>query len=216
MRPLLPLALLAVAGCSGEESRDVALAVVPAQTVQLAGKAVWTEGIAMSWEGRTVHVGDGWEAAQRLFPERRSAYLLRSLPNRFGREFQGHGWETNEGQGYGVITANDLIVAAIYHAEDVEEEYAKSLLAAQRNGTGLLPMHEVENGKLLWTFWEDGAQRLMVLFDRGKRGFDVTILMGDAKVLDALGATRPVDTSPSVAPFLTRPPLQGTADLPQS
>ena len=214
MRRLVPLAFLLLAGCSGDDTKALAHPAEAVQSIELAGKAVRTPGISLSWEGNSVHVGDAWEAAQRVFPEPRSAFRLRSLPSRFGRGFEAHGWETNENQGYGIITQNDLVVAAVFHAEDVEADYAESLLASQRNGTGDLRMNEVKNGDLEWSFWENGSQRLMVLLDRGAKGTDVTILMGDAKVLDALGATRPVATSPSVAPFLSRPPSEGTADKP--
>ncbi len=194
MRRLFPLVAIALAGCTGEEAKE-AVRTVPEAGIELAGKAVRTDGIAMSWEGNSVHVGDAWEAAQRLFPERRGAYRLRSLPERFGRDFEAHGWETNEGQGFGVILHDDLVVAAIYHAERVEPEEAQRLFEAQRAGTGALPMSEVRNGSLLWNLWEDGSQRLMVLRDIGKRGTDVTLLMGDDKVLDALGATKPASSS---------------------
>ena len=141
MKRLFPLALLALVGCSGEEAKEVvAKTVEEPQTVQLGGKAAPTDGIAMSWEGNSVHVGDAWEAAQKLFQEPRGAYRLRSLPQRFGRDFAGHGWETNEGQGFGVITYKDLVVAAVYHSEDAEAGYADKLLAAQRAGTGTLPI----------------------------------------------------------------------------
>lgn len=214
MRSFLPLAALLVVGCSGEDAKEaVARVAVPDEGVQLAGKALRVEGIGISWDGNSVHVGDSWEAAQRVFPEHRSSYRLRGLPERFGHDFEAHGWETNEGQGFGVITHKDLVVAAVYHAEDVETDYARSLLDAQRAATGTLPMNDVSSGSLHWDYWESGSQRLMVLRDKGKRGTDVTILMGDDKVLDALGATRPTATSPTVAPFLDRPPEKGAADL---
>jgi hypothetical protein len=224
-RPLawLPILALIVAGCSGEDSKDATKAAQAMQTdesVTPAGKAVRTEGIAMTWEGNSVHVGDAWESAQKLFPERRGAYRLRALPNRFGASFEAHGWETIEGQGdqsasygYGVITYKDLVIAAIYHAEDLEEDYTQQLLAAQRGGTGDLKMNESETGGLQWYWWESGTQRLMVLLDKGSRGTDATVLMGDSKVLDALGANLPAPPNPQVAPFLTRPP-ESSADAP--
>ncbi|RYG21408.1 hypothetical protein EON82_18885 [bacterium] len=228
---LVPLSLLALVavGCSGgDEAKDPAKAAETMQadeSVMPAGKAVRTEGIAMSWEGNSVHVGDAWEAAQRLFPERRGAYRLRALPNRFGASFEAHGWESIERQGeistsfgYGVITYKDLTIAAIYHAEDVEEDYAQSLLTAQRNGTGELQMHESETADLHWYWWESGTQRLMVLLDKDNRGTDVTVLMGDSKVLDALGATKPAPPNPQTTPFLTRPPVSDgtTNNLPEN
>ena len=214
MERRLLLACLLLGGCSGEDPKSAPKPVTVLQTVQLAGKAVRTPGIALSWEGNAVHVGDTWEGAQRVFPEPRSAFRLRSLPSPFNHGFEAHGWETNENQGYGVITKDDLVVAAVFHAEDVETDYAQSLLQAQRNGTEDLPLSHIENGDLEWSFWESGSQRLMVLFDKGRKGTDVTVLMGDSRVLDALGATRPTATSPEVAPFLSRPPVAGTADKP--
>ena len=207
----LGLASLALGGCSTEEAKEAAARVAaPQEAVQLGGKATRTEGIAMSWEGASVHVGDAWEAAQRVFPEyRRGAYQLRSLPERFGRDYEAHGWETNAGQGYGVITHDDLVVAAVYHTEDVDEAHAQRLLDAQRAGTGDLSMKSFQNGKLDWSLWESGSQRLMVLRDKGTKGTDVTVLMGDAKILDALGATRPTAANPAVAPFLSTPPTPG-------
>ena len=208
---MLPALLLALAGCSSEESKEaVARAAAPQETVQLGGKATRTEGIAVSWEGSLVHVGDSWEAAQRVFPEyRRGAYQLRSLPERFGRDYEAHGWETNAGQGYGVITHDDLVVAAVYHTEDVDDAHARRLLDAQRAVTGDLSMNSVHNGKLDWSYWTSGSQRLMVLRDKGTKGIDVTVLMGDAKILDALGATVPTPANPATAPFLSTPPTPG-------
>lgn len=224
-RPLvwLPVLALVAVGCNGDDGKDATKAVQTIQadeSVTPAGKAVRTEGIAMSWEGTSVHVGDAWEAAQRLFPERRGAYRLRALPNRFGPSFEAHGWESVERQGehstsygYGVITYKDLVIAAIFHAEDVEEDYAQSLLLSQRNGTGELKMNESQTGGLHWYWWEAGTQRLMVLLDKNSRGTDVTVLMGDTKVLDALGANRPPTPNALVAPFLTRPP-ESSGDTP--
>lgn len=210
MKRYLPVALLLLVGCSADDAKEaVARATAPEESVRLAGKAVPSAGIAMSWEGNTARVGDSWEAAQKVFPEvKRGAYQLRSLPQRFGRDYEAHGWETNEGQGYGVITYKDLVVAAIYHIDGVDDDHAQRYLDAQRSATRDLQMQEVKNGKLLWNFWEDkgATQRLMVLRVKGVKGVDVTILMGDDKVLDALGATKPVTGNPAVAPFLSSPP----------
>ena len=214
MKRVLPLLCVALAGCSGEEAKEVVKAVEEPPAVELAGKAVRSDAIAMSWDGVSVHVGDTWEAAQKLFPEPRTSYRLRSLPERFGHDFSAHGWETNEGRGFGAITYKDLVVAAVYHAEDVEADYAQKLLASQRDRTGALPMHEVQNGKLTWNYWEDGSQRLMVLFDKGQKGTDATVLMGDAKVLDALGATKPADRNAATAPFISSPLPKSGSDFP--
>ena len=221
---LLAISALILGGCgSSDESKDAAKTVAAQSddSVQPAGKAVRAEGIAMSFEGNTVHVGDAWESAEKLFPEHRGAYRLRSLPTRFGSAFEAHGWESTDRQGdrvvsygYGVITYKDMVIAAIYHAEDQEPAHAQELLDAQRNGTGTLQMSEVKTGDLQWNFWEDGTQRLMVLQDKGKKGTDVTVLMGDSKVLDALGATKPVGPDPATAPFLSTPPPKSNADLP--
>ena len=214
MRLFLPFVLFLVAGCSGEEAKEaVAKTVAPDSGVSLGGKAVRVPGIAMSWDGQAVRVGDSWEVAQRVFPEpRHGTYPLRTLPERFGNHFEAHGWESNAGQGFGVITEEDLVVAAIYHAEDASDDYAQRLLDAQRGGSGEIQMNDVSDGTLRWDYWEDGGQRLMVLRDKGKKGTDVTVLMGDAKVLDALGATRPSASNPAVAPFLSRPPSKSGAD----
>ena len=215
MRRLLPLVFLFLAGCSGEEAKEaVVKSVAPETGVSLSGKAVRVAGIAMSWDGQAVRVGDSWEVAQRVFPEpRHGAYPLRSLPGQFDHNFEAHGWESNAGQGYGVITDNDLVVAAVYHVEDADDDEAQRLLEAQRAVSGDLKMNEVASGTLDWNFWEDGGQRLMVLRDKGKKGTDVTVLMGDGTVLDALGATRPTPGNAAVAPFLSRPTEKGAADL---
>ena len=207
MRPFPLLAVLALAGCSGDEAKESsAKPTVPAVGIVLTGKATRVDGIAMSWEGQSVHVGDSWEVAQRVFPEpRRGAYPLRSLPERFGRGFEAHGWESNAGQGYGVVTDDDLVVAAVYHVDGADATHALRLLDAQRGGSGALRMDEIASGDLDWNVWEDGGQRLMVLRDRGAKGIDVTVLMGDANVLDALGATRPTARNAAVAPFLSGP-----------
>lgn len=212
MRRFAPLIAFALVGCASEDTKDAAAkALAPKETVQLAGKAVRTEGIAISWEGNTVHVGDTWEAAQKVFPEyRRGSYQLRSLPERFDKDYEAHGWETNAGQGFGVITRGDLLVAAIYHTEGIDEEHAQRLFDAQRAVSGELEMKTAQIGKLDWSYWESGSQRLMVLRSRGQKSIDLTILMGDAKVLDALGATRPAPPDPAVAPFLSTPPPPGT------
>ena len=215
MKTVFPLLALVLAGCSGE-SEEIVKTPTTEQRVALAGTAERVEGIAMSWEGNAVHVGDGWESAQKLFPERRASYRLRSLPERFGRDFEAHGWETNEGQGYGIVTDKDLVVAAIYHVEDVEDDYAKSLLDAQRAGTGALKINQVVVGNLQWSFWESQSQRLMVLIQKGQKGKLVTILMGDDKVLDALGATRPKASASQVGPFLSAPLPRSATEIPKS
>lgn len=218
---LLATTAFALAGCgSGEDAKEAAKTAPQAdETVQPAGKAVRAEGIAMSFEGNSVHVGDAWESAEKLFPEHRGSYRLRSLPARFGSAFEAHGWESAERQGervvsygYGVITYKDLVIAAVYHAENQEPAHADELLDTQRNGTGTLQMHQVVTGDLQWNYWEDGTQRLMVLQDKGKKGVDVTVLMGDAKVLDALGATKPAGPDPATAPFLSTPPPVTSSD----
>ena len=72
-------------------------------------------------------------------------------------------------------------------------------------------MNQVASGHLDWSFWEDGSQRLMVLREVKGRSADVTVLMGDDGVLDALGAVRPSAKGAAVAPFLTRPFEKGVA-----
>lgn len=159
------------------------------QTVALSGKVERDDNIGLVWDTRSVHVGDSWDAASKVFPERAGAYELRQLPARFGKEFESHGWETNAGEGYGVITYRDNVVAAIYHVGDIEESRAREIVTAQRNGTGPIAPRTFADTKLEYTFWEDHNQRLMTLLEKTEKGFNVTIAMGDQAVLDAIGAS---------------------------
>ena len=84
MRRLLTLALFALGGCSGEETKEAAAQTAPVETgVTLAGRSTRVEGIAMSWEGEAIRVGDSWESAQRVF-QNPGAALIHYAPCRNG------------------------------------------------------------------------------------------------------------------------------------
>jgi|GEM_PF-3003023 len=138
-----------------------------------------------------VKVGDTWEKARALIPGPSTAYELHDLPKKLPEQFEVKGWETSEGEGYGMILYQDRIVAAMYQLQGTKEDEVNEFYTSESKGMGpITPTTYVGNGLRFW-FWKDDKTRqsTMMCAQQKRRGIDLTIAMGDDQILDVLGAT---------------------------
>lgn len=157
-----------------------------------------SSAIGLYREHGSVHVGDNWDKARDLFPEpAKGAYPMHELPPGFGSRFTAEGWETNRGEGFGVIAYQNQVVAALYHTTGVDEERVKEIEALHRTSTADIYPLTITGKSIRYWFWttNDSKQRLMICAYANPRhkGFDLTLAMGDSQALNALGA------APSIA-----------------
>lgn len=190
MRRLLFLAVaLALAGCQG---------AAPVPTVEPAAMAAPASvkppettsptQIALIRRNQAVTVGMRPDDAFRIFREtREGGFEDERLPPRFTRPYAARSWESGS-RGFGVITFEDRVVAAMYQEDKASYERALELVQVHQDRMGAAADHVYAGKRLTYWFWEKDKQRLMILAFRstGPEGVRITMTMGDAVVLDAL------------------------------
>lgn len=181
-----------LAGCQGADtvSKSVA-APAPVKTVAAPTMPVEVTAIQMVGPHGMIRVGDADEKALAVYPPTsKSPNKLRELPERFAKPYGVQGWETARGEGFGIITWDGAIVAAMYQVERGDEQMLSEILSQQRSGTGTLYPNDILGKSVRFWFWEDKSQRLMVCAAQNPDKFlNITVAMGDRVVLDALGAS---------------------------
>ncbi len=190
--------ILALAGCQSTSSDSKVAtqsSASPTETVSAAVQITSSFGptnIGLYRDDRVVRVGDEWEKARLVFHEpNKGAYHLHDLPPRFGKGFSADGWESNRGEGFGVISYQGSIVAAMYQDQGVTDQLVSDMVALHRNGTAELYPLTITGQKAQYWFWttQDGTQRLMICAAKGPRGTHLTMAMGLTDVLKAIGVS---------------------------
>ena len=191
LRRLIPLVFVPLCvGCSGQVGLPTGSASPQTSkepTLELAG-SVGSGPIGLYRDGAVVHVGDLWETAKGVFPAGRTAYDLHDLPQSFPNKFEAHGWETPTGEGFGAITLDSKVVAAMYQLERTKEDSFDELLKAQQTGMGSRQPDVISGRSVNYWFWTDSQnhQLLMVCELSTTAGENVTLAMGDENVLAKL------------------------------
>jgi hypothetical protein len=120
------------------------------------------------------------------------------------------------GEGFGIITSDGKVVAAMYQLDRTNQDTFEELLKEQQDGMGAAKP-ELENGRSLhFWFWRDAkaSQTLMVCELATSAGLNMTIAMGDDGVLQKLNIS-PESARAEIAQ-LDRVPSQNPAPLPKN
>lgn len=142
--------------------------------------------IALAGEIRQVHVGDAVNDAERAFdkPDKRRSDF-RDLPPGFGPGYSSRGWETDTG-GYGLISAEGRVVAAVRSEYGVSEDRLQEILRKYRADLTVEQPTESGGNARYW-FAEDNNRRLMVCAVGLPDGsLDVTQAIGSIDAMDAM------------------------------
>jgi hypothetical protein len=146
--------------------------------------------IALIRGGRRVDVGTDPEEAFAIFRGNQAmGFTSERLPPGFARPYQAQIWQAAE-EGFGVITYNGRVVAAMYQQDDVTQERVNHVVYEHRQAIrGLVPL-VISGKKVTYWFWEMEGQRLMIsAFQRPAGAVYLTMAMGDSRTLDGLGVS---------------------------
>lgn len=143
--------------------------------------------VALVRSGRSVKVGDTPSAAFGVFGPPPRAWDFREMPPSLAPPYGARGWETTR-EGFGVITYNDVVVAAMRQIDDAPPSQLAEILQEHEAALGVARTEFVAGTQVRYWFWEDGPHRLMVsALNRPRGELHVTVAMGDRAVLDILG-----------------------------
>jgi len=202
MRKLLVLLFpILLVGCQGGDAAPSAPAPVPpkpiASKVEAPGNKKET-AIQLVNGDESVTVGLTSKAAFRVFPPAHEGDVgPEHLPEGFAAPYQAKTWET-AGRGFGVILYDDLVIAAMYQAEQISDEAVEKMVQDHQSKLGVLSPEVIPGERVTYRFWELSGQRLMICALKNGKGSDVTIAMGDDVVMDGLGAS-PAQARTSIA-----------------
>ena len=189
---LLPSALVILAGCQSADAppADAVHAEVATKTV-MVGAPSNTEptkiGLVVR-RGPAITVGyPSPDKLLELFHDpKHSGSEFNDLPTSFDYHYRARTWETAH-MGFGEITYDGILVAAMYQEDKVDQDRVDEIVAAHKEQVDLLPTN-INGRKVSYWFWEIANQRLMICSNHtGRQGIKLTVAMGDDKVLDALG-----------------------------
>ncbi len=178
-------AALVVAGCDPSVglSRDETAQVAPADSVKGPGSTLPTAVSLLAIKGQ-VKVGDTVDHAYAVLPPPVEAYEFKDLPPGFQPPYAARGWESGR-QGFGVITHEKLVVAAMYQLDRIDEATLNLTKRAYQDLLGA-PTHQISGTNVRYWFWARELQSLVICALRSSRGLHVTIAMGDNAVLSGL------------------------------
>jgi len=194
MKRLLWLGLAAAVsvGCQGSDSTSVETA--PGQVVQKpkdVGAPVTTSPTKICLVlPKTPLITVGYPAPTKIFDYFRDPKKLGNeysdLPTNFTPPYGSRIWETAH-KGFGEITYNDNLVAAMYQEGPVTEDQVQEIVAAHKNQLGPQDI-PIKGNRVRYWFWEKDGQRLMICaFQTERQGLKLTLAMGDDAVLEGLG-----------------------------
>ncbi|MFZ4508613.1 MAG: hypothetical protein ACOYON_13040 [Fimbriimonas sp.] len=219
-------AALSLWGCGGSSAApEVTKAVAEPARVQAPSLSARSSVALIRHSGR-LRVGDTFGTGFEVFPAPARSFEFTQLPERFGRPYSARGWQAVH-EGFGMVAYSGIVVAGVYQVSGAKPDILYELLAAQETSLKGVNSSMVASSRARYWFWEvpgfDGSQpattadgsetrhRVMICALQTKAGLNITVAMGDAVVLDALGMsqvkarqnTAAVDT-PSPSPLEPR------------
>lgn len=187
----LILGTLALVGCQGgtPDTTPAPLPSSPAPEEALHPSTTPTL-IGIQHGERVVHVGMTPDDAFRVFDDARKGGIIdEQLPPGLKSPFRARSLES-AGRGFGVIAYDDKVVMAMSQEERQNEEALESAVFRHQEMLGAeLQPKRFEGNRVSYWFWEKDGQRLMICAFKTDKGVDLTIAMGDDKVMDALNAS---------------------------
>ena len=196
-RYLLVAMIVSIAAGCGQSSAPaidspaVTPEVTPIEAPTTAGKPDVSQrtDIGMYHGKGVVRVGDSVSQALAVFPDAPRSYPVNELPKSFKRPYAAKGWETaTSSEGFGVITYEDVVVAALHHIEHADRDRLSAILKEHETGLRKVKNVFVAGMRVNYWFWSDEGQTLMICSDEtDPKNFKITVAMGDNRTLDALG-----------------------------
>lgn len=187
---LLILVVAGLVGCQSSPPAPTAANIAPTSTLGAPTHRQETN-IALVRQGKTVTIGmRGPEAFDVFRDAREGGFEDDRLPPGFAAPYRARSWESSQ-RGFGVITYQDGVVAAMYQEHDCTLDQMQKWVDVHAQQMNRGPDQRVISKRLNYYFWEEGGQRLMILgFQKKATGMvELTMAMGDTDVLDAIGAS---------------------------
>lgn len=187
---------IAIAGCQSEQKAPVQQIKpsAPANAQALIGSVGMANPgsglIGIHRSSGSVRFGDTYEQAKQVFPmPARGAYELRELPVNFPEPFEARGWETGQGEGFGMILKDMKVVGALYTEERSTESRLEEWLTLQKIGTAqILPRTKTVGPVRVWE-WNEGSVALVLVATKTRDGLSIALGVGAVAVLSELGLT---------------------------
>ncbi len=195
VRRALPLAVaLVLSGCQG--AAPVVGPPTPSEAARVEARVAPPKNptptdIALVRRGQLVSVGMTADEAFRVFRDpREGGFEDERLPPNFAAPYRARSWEGKD-RGFGVITYQDRVVAAMYQEQKASYQRALEFVQVHQDRLQRPADITVPGRKVNFWFWEQDDQRLRVCAFQsgGKDGVKITTAMGDITVLDALNAS---------------------------
>ncbi|MCO5297862.1 MAG: hypothetical protein M9921_13520 [Fimbriimonadaceae bacterium] len=202
LRWIVALAVaVALAGCDAtpEMAAPVVKETPPAMVAPDFGTST---RIGLLRKRGKLKVGDSLERALDLFQPPKRAREFSELPSRLTKPYRADGWEANA-EGFGVITFEDRVAAAVHTLNQATEDQVTELVNAYQDELRAVPELVAGEVSRYW-FWElprmrpgsapgssaaDVHQRLMIVAVRNPSGtFVLTEAMGDVFAMNAIRA----------------------------
>ncbi len=151
---------------------------------------------------RFVSLGDTDDKALSIFPKPSRAFPLEDGIPGFPSDFHARGWESST-EGFGVILHDDKVVLAMHQWESVEPDEFAGILANVQDVNNLGRFQAITKNNADYWYVTSGRDELVVSRIPGaKKRYQVTITVGNQKVVEALGILN--DASKAASPLQTQ------------
>lgn len=143
--------------------------------------------VRMIRKGAEVRIGDSIESALRAFREEKNAYRIAEMPAGWRDPlYTAQGWD-NGTTGFGAIVYDDKLVFGLFHEDRTDENRLQEILAVYDRMLNM-PSTNVVGSRVRYWFWQQDDHRLMICAVQPPTGgLSVSIALGYAPIMDALG-----------------------------
>ena len=194
---LLVLAVL-VAGCAAPPPKEELAAPKPQPKVKI-DKVDYerTSKVALvNDKGEFIKVGSLLDDVTKFFPKDNGAGFSDLHPALERSKFDAWGWEGKDGRSFGAILdrVDKRVALAMRTFKDQGQTQLDALVKQYEDLVGKRPSTvppTIPGKSATYYFWDDHPHRLMICAVTNTRGgYNVVVAMGDAQVMDAIGASQ--------------------------
>ncbi len=136
---------------------------------------------------KSVKVGAASETLREIFPKPEKAVEMRQSAPNFPDDYISRGWEADE-ESVGWLSYSGQTVLVLHNIRHVDESEIQPDFVDKYTKLfrGIEPTIVVGRTAKFW-FWQDGSHRFMLTAGKSRKGgMDVTEVIGDVAVMDAL------------------------------
>ncbi len=182
------LAAFTLAGCSNVESMKFGPKTVfedVKEKLEAPGKP-FTPRFSIGQGSRRVQAWDNVDDAREVFARPKRAFEFSDRPATLGSAFKTEGWESAS-DGYGIISYEDRVVAAVREQYKVAPEAVRNMFMAFIDAYQPMEPTRILGQTCEYAFWTLGDEVLMISSVKVADGqFNLTIAVGDKLVMSAL------------------------------